>query len=152
MYLPELRKRPFSREEMDIASHLGIGLIQVRDRKCVEISSSPFYTPMRKLNLLLLDKLGLGRCQLCGCFFETGDSKRAYTNLTREDVLKAIEDEKGLIFWNYDVAERKHKLGVRSAPDAAYERRFIGPECVANLLLIQEKRLRKWLDDYQRTE
>ena len=96
VYLAELREKSFSQEQMDIASHLGIGLIQISHRKCVEIQSSPFYTPIQKLHLLLLDQLGLGRCQFCGCFFETGGIKHDYSRLSREDVRKAIDQEKGL--------------------------------------------------------
>jgi hypothetical protein len=150
VYLAELRKEAFSFEEMDIASHLGIGLIQIQNRKCIEVLSSPFYTPIRRLNLLLLDQLGLGRCQLCESFFETGGIKRKYANMTREDVQKAIEKGKGLIFWNYEVAARKHKLGIRVAQDTTYERRFICPECVAQLLALQEKRVESWFSSYQR--
>jgi len=57
-------------EQMDIASHLGIGLIQIKDRKCHGFLSSPFYTPITRLNLELLEKLGLGRCQFCGSIFD----------------------------------------------------------------------------------
>lgn len=70
--------------------------------------------------------------------------------MAREDVQKAIEKEKGLIFWNYEVAERKDRLGVRSAPDTTFERRFICPKCVQKLVAIQEKRIRGWFSDYQR--
>jgi hypothetical protein len=148
VYLADVRAKIFTQDELQIASHLGIGLIQIRDGKCSEVLSSPFYNPIRRLNLLLLDQLGLGRCQLCGCFFETGGSKREYSNMVREDVAKAIEKEKGLIFWNYAVAERKHKLRIRTAPDTSYERRFICPECVQNLLSLQEKRIKGWFSHY----
>ena len=153
VYLAESRKKPFTPEEIDIASHLGIGLIQIRQGKCSEIRSSPFYSPMVRLNLLLLDQLGLGRCQLCGCFFETGGRKRNYREVTAGDnnVQRAIEKGKGLIFWNYDTrAETKHKLGVKLTPGTTYERRFICPECVQNLLGIQPKRLDSWFSDYKR--
>ena len=50
VYLAESRKKPFTPEEIDIASHLGIGLIQVRQGECREIRSSPFYSPMVRFN------------------------------------------------------------------------------------------------------
>lgn len=150
VYLAELRKDPFNWEQMDIASHLGIGLIQIRDGKCREVLSSPSYTPIPRMNLLLLDQLGLGKCQLCGYFFETGGAKRSYSNLTGENVEAAIEKEKGLMFWNRKVAERKDKLGVRSATDSTYERRFVCSECVQNLLALEEKRIKGWFRDFQR--
>jgi hypothetical protein len=148
VYLAESRKTPFSFEELGIASHLGIGLVQIRGRKCSEILSSPPHKPLVRLNLLLLDQLGLGRCQLCSCFFETGGTKREYSNLAREDTWKAIEKEKGLIFWNYEVADRKDKFGIRVAPDSTNERRFVCPDCVSNLLTIQDKRIKSWLAEF----
>jgi hypothetical protein len=36
------------------------------------------------------------------------------------------------MFWNRELAARKHKFGVRRAKDGGtYERRFICPDCVA---------------------
>ena len=84
VYLADRKAKKFSQDELQIASHLGIGLIRIQDTKCTEVLSSPFYGPIRRLNLLLLDQLGLGRCQLCGCFFETGGTKRECSKLTRE--------------------------------------------------------------------
>ena len=83
VYLAEERDHVFSPDEMDIASHLGIGLIQIRNGECFEILSSPFYTPIARLNLLLLETLGLGRCQFCDSFFEIGDTQNHWSNLIR---------------------------------------------------------------------
>jgi hypothetical protein len=150
VYLAELRSRPFTWEEIDIACHLGIGLIQIRDGECKEAISSPLYEPMRGLNLLVLDQLGYNRCQFCGYFFETGGRKQGYSKVRAGDdnVQRAIQEEKGVIFWNYEVAERKHKLGLRVAADTTYERRFVCPECVQKLLAIQDKRIRGWFSEY----
>jgi hypothetical protein len=61
VYLADLRPTPFTDTEVHIASHLGIGLIQIKSGKCVEVISSPVYKPMQRLNLRLLEALRLGR-------------------------------------------------------------------------------------------
>lgn len=149
VYLADIRTKNFTHDELQIASHLGIGLIQIHDRKCSEVLSSPFYDPIQKLNLLLLDQMGLGICQFCGCCFETGKPKRDYSKMTREEVWKAVKEEKGLIFWNREVADRKDKLGIKRTSDGSTrERRFICPDCVSNLLSIEDKRLKSWFSEY----
>ena len=151
VYLADARQESFTFDELQIASHLGIGLIQIRKGKCIEVLSSPFYHPINRMNLLLLDKLSLGRCQLCGSFFETGSEEKGYSRLARENVLKALQEEKGLVFWNEELAERKNKLRIRPTEDGTvYERRFICPDCVAQLLSIQEKRVKSWISEYGR--
>jgi hypothetical protein len=134
VYLADLREKPFAPDEVQIASHLGIGLIQIRSGKCLEVISSPVYKPIQKLNLRLLETLRLGRCQLCDSVFSIGDpsgSNNRFSNLARENLRKAIASEKGLMFWNREVAKRKHQLRLRVSPDGTtYERRFICPDCV----------------------
>ena len=106
VYLAGARARSFSPEEIDIVSHLGIGLIQISGRECREVPSGPYYKPIMRMNLLLLEKLALGHCRLCGCFFEMGAKNRCFSNLAREDIGKAIDRGKGLMFWNSIVGER----------------------------------------------
>ncbi|MBI4728053.1 MAG: hypothetical protein HY775_00900 [Acidobacteria bacterium] len=138
VYLADLRDEPFSTDEVQIASHLGIGLVQIRSGRCIEVISSPVYKPIRRLNLRLLETLHLGKCQLCDSIFNIGDSgagANRFSSLTRENVRKAIAAEKGLMFWNREVAERKHKMGMRvSADGTTYERRFICPDCVSYVI------------------
>lgn len=133
VYLADVREKSFTDEEIRIASHLGIGLIQIRKNKCREILTSPFYVPMSSLNLRLLEKLRLGRCQFCSSFFQIGHmhSGQRYSNLSRENLEKAMKEKKGLMFWNYEVAKRKDRLGLRPLKNSdTYERRFVCPECV----------------------
>ncbi len=133
IYLADLRNSQFSSDEIYIANHLGIGLIQIIGHDCKEVLSSPYYKPIKKLNLKLLENLALGKCQLCGCFFAIGDIEgNKFTNLARENFKKAVNDEKGLMFWNRELAERKNKHGIRETKDGStYERRFICPDCIS---------------------
>jgi hypothetical protein len=133
VYLADYRDASFSPDEVSIASSLGIGLIQIRKRKCTEILSSPIYRPMPKLYYQLLERLALGRCQFCDNIFQIGDQKRWYGNVTRENIKKAIADGKGIIFWNSEISNRKAKLGIRS-DKFIWERRFICPDCVERVI------------------
>jgi hypothetical protein len=133
--LADVREKGFNVDEFQIASYLGIGLIQIRKGKCTEVLSSPFYNPIRRFHFELLDKLGLGKCQLCESFFKTGTLEKAYANLTREKLRKAIQEEKGVMFWNEEVAERKDRVGIRPSPgNTVWERRFICPECIIRFI------------------
>jgi len=138
VYLADLRSEPFTSAQIHIASHLGIGLIQIRRSGCIEVVSSPVYEPIEQLRLHLLEALRLGRCQLCASVFNIGrpDGEGGrFANLSREDVRRAIASEKGLMFWNHEVAERKRKLRVRLSPHGTtYERRFICPDCMYSVV------------------
>ncbi|AFM14194.1 hypothetical protein [Turneriella parva] len=134
VYLADYRRNGFSRDELDIAGHLGIGLIQIKNRACLEVLSSPRYMPIPRLNLLLLEKLCLGKCTFCNSMFEIGKGKmNLWSKMIRENLPKAITEKKGLTFWNRELAKRKALLGVRSGHDEiTYERRFICPDCITN--------------------
>ena len=85
IYLAEQRPKAFTSEEVEIAGHLGVGLIRITGAKCHEELSSPYYRPITRMNMLLIEKLGLGACQLCGTVFEIGDDPKLnpYSNLHR---------------------------------------------------------------------
>jgi hypothetical protein len=136
IYLADYRLSPFTFDEIHIASHIGIGLIQIRARKCIEVLSSPHYKPITKLNLALMERLALGFCQICNSVFRIGEDKHhQFANLARENFKLAFDKGKGLMFWNQEVANRKNRLGIRQTQDGStYERRFICPDCVDNLL------------------
>jgi hypothetical protein len=99
VYLADLREERFTQDESFIASNLGIGLIQIRGTKFGEVLSSPFYRPIPKMQLRLFEALRLGRCQLCDSVFEicAAEGNNRYTKVTREDLPKAIKEEKGAI-------------------------------------------------------
>ncbi len=132
VYLADYRDTPFSPDELNIANALGIGLIRINGNRCMEVLSSPKYEPISSLHFSLLEGMALGRCQICESIFETGEKGRRYANITRENIDKAIEEEKGVMFWNREVSERKAKLGLRSGR-YVYERRFVCPDCVWSL-------------------
>ena len=139
VYLADYRPTTFTLEETHIASHLGIGLIQIKGNTCIEVLSSPHHRPITKLNLALMEKLALGQCQLCNSLFRTGDTDNRFSNLARENLKMAFNKEKGVMFWNREIGERKSRLHIRESKDGStFERRFLCPDCV-NYLLSQFK-------------
>jgi hypothetical protein len=132
VYLADVRETGFSDDEISIANHLGIGLIQIKGSKCIEILTSPVYQPLTRLHMRLLENLGLGRCQLCGCCFEIGSKTKNFSRIAK-NMNNAIIQEKGLMFWNLPVGQRKRKL---THPDntlyETFERRVLCPDCVQN--------------------
>jgi hypothetical protein len=82
--------------------------------------------------LELVERLALGQCRFCGSFFEIGETKQnRWSKLSRENFQKAVSGEKGLMFWNMEISERKRKLGMRVPKDrGSLERRFICPDCI----------------------
>lgn len=133
VYLADYRSTPFSQEEISIASHLGIGLIKIWGKTCTEVLSSPYYKPIARLNLALLEKMSLGLCQFCNTVFKIGTNSR-YSNVSHESLASSLKNNKGMIIWNRELGERKSKLGIRTSESyATYERRFICPECVTYL-------------------
>ena len=138
VFLADRRMAPFTQDEIAIASSLGIGLIQIKDRKCVEVLSSPLYRPLTRLNLRLLEQMAVGFCQLCGSYFDIGEHVKGgnrYAKVTREKIAKAIDDDKGIMFWNWEVSKRKRRLGIRSTDgETTYERRFVCPDCISRFI------------------
>jgi len=106
IYLAEQRPNTFSQEEVEIAGHLGVGLIRITGTKYHKELSSPHYRPITLINLPLIERLGLGVCQLCGTVFATSqDPKRNnYSNLHKKNLIKAVNDERRPMFWNYELA------------------------------------------------
>lgn len=135
IYLADERQHGFTHSELDIASHLGIGLIQVRGNICREVLSSPNHQPIVRMSLELIERLALGQCQFCGTFFDIGKSKdNRFSGLTRRNVTAANELGKGLIFWNQALADRKRRLGIRQTKVGwSHERRFVCAECVETI-------------------
>lgn len=140
VYLADYREAPFNRTEREIAAQLGIGLIQITTRlKCKEVQASPRYEPIPSMATELLERVKLGTCRVCGDLFQTGASEgngMNHQHLVREDLRKAIEQKKGLLFWNYDLGERKKKVRFPKYKNAKYdsfERRFVCSSCIENL-------------------
>lgn len=141
VYLADIRTNGFSEDEIQIASHLGIGLIQITGTNRIkEVLSSPYHSPLTKFNIKFLHKLHLVKCQICQNHFDAGTDKNWYEKLAKENINKALTNGKGLVFWNRELNTRKEKFKIkpeRRKSDVTYDRRFICNECVSTLFSIK---------------
>ncbi len=132
VYLADFRTEGFRPSELEIANHLGIGLIQLSKNRCREVLSSPFHNPVPRMSLELIARLALANCQLCGTVFECGrDRQNRLSNVTKGNLPLAVAKNKGLVFWLRALSDRKKRLGIgRGQEGFTVEKRFVCPECV----------------------
>lgn len=135
VYLADKRENGFTADEIMIANHLGIGLIQIdRNNKCQEVLTSPYYKPLTKFYKIFLKKLGYACCQFCDTYFALGFDNNKYSNVTRENIKKAVQEERGLMFWHRELDSRKSKIKKETRnKDLTYETRFLCGECTTLL-------------------
>lgn len=132
VYLADVREGGFTPSEREIASNLGVGLIAITKKRPKEILSSREHKPIARMWFEMARKLNLFQCRICGSFVEV---EAGYRNLTRDNVLKAIKAQTGLIYWHEEVADRKKKLKLaRHGSENSHERRIVCGECVSTLL------------------
>lgn len=138
VYLAEWRSGGFTRDEIDIASHLGVGLIDVRSRAINECLSSPYHNPVPRLQLSVFERMGYGPCCVCGCVVQVGSGEHRYsfTKMSRASISKAAKTDRGLVFWNHEVGQRKRVEDKRRK--TTRERRFLCADCVANLFPVDD--------------
>ena len=143
VYLADRRDGKFQASELNIASRLGIGLIRVARREITEVLSSRAHEPLPGLSLELLAKLAVVKCLLCGAFFESGGPRKGWlSGLTKRDLQDAIKEQKGLVFWLYELAERKRKFGIAHGDKGfpgSFEKRFLCRDCVSALSTLVPK-------------
>jgi len=132
VYLADVRDKDFTRNEMDIASALGIGLIQIAPRVCREVLSSPPTDPFPASNFAYLRRWATEVLHLSdlvpGWRLRTDYDFR---NLSRAGIVKAAKNKKGFLFWNMTVGQRKRQDDAENG--SSHERRFVCSDCVANL-------------------
>jgi hypothetical protein len=138
VYLADRREKPFTPDELAIASNLGIGLIQFKTKgtTCREALSSPVYQPIERLQLALFAKLHLGRCQLCGSLFKLGEPEDGnnWSNVQTDVALGmalAVKRKKGFLYGLTEIETRKRKLGLaKDIGELCNNVRVICPDCV----------------------
>lgn len=124
----------FSVEEKDIATQLGVGLIEIRSNKCYEVLSSQMFLPQERHVLHILNTLGFFTCAICHGVYPKQDvsninSKRridlqSYPSYTGQ-MRKAIVGRKNIRYWLYELATLK-----RDKRWYIYDRRHICKDCV----------------------
>lgn len=137
-YLADYRARSkpwFNESEVLVAGRLGIGLIAITGAgRMVEVLTAPPHQPIEHLRAVVLDKMGLSTCSLCGTVFRR-TSRDAPTSLHfvrragRRAVPRAVDEEKGLVWWLYEQASERDSKQRQNV----YSRRYLCPDCVAGL-------------------
>lgn len=132
VYLADIRNNGFTQDEIMIANHIGVGLIQIDNKnKCHEILTSPYYNPIKKFNMQLIYMMNYAKCQFCDHYFQIGNENNRTSFVAKENIDKAIKEEKGLLFWNRSVNIRKQKIkSEKRNKELTYERRFLCNECI----------------------
>ena len=129
-YLADSRAgaNPFSLTEIDIASKLGVGLLVIKPNGIVaEVLASPEHKPMPEMRAELIEKLKYAQCSTCGSIFRKGEGSSSNNQVVR-NLYKAISEEKGYIYWLWEVNNRRRKKLSYN-----YIRRYICPDCVQAL-------------------
>jgi len=99
--------KPFDEDNIDIASHLGIGLIEIDEYGEVsKVLAAPSRRPIPRKRHEFLDSLGLVVCQLCGVPFRTSanpeyKNRRGETALVDGDykeISKSVRERKGFVW------------------------------------------------------
>ncbi len=129
-YLADCRTgaNPFSLEEIDIASKLGVGLLAIRTAGGIsEIMASPQHIPLAHMRASIIEKLGYSQCTVCGSVFKRGDNQN-FEKYVKRSVQKAFAQEQGFVYWLHDIDKRK-----RQGMKYVYERRYICADCIWNL-------------------
>jgi hypothetical protein len=133
-YLADIRAGGYTVDEIEIASRLGIGLITIAKNRLREILTAPHHEPVARLRLELCERMGYSRCTICGSLFQRGskytDWRKVRRASTRAGILQAAADEKGYVYW---LEESSARAGRITSEGAIYHRRYVCPDCVANL-------------------
>jgi hypothetical protein len=134
-----IRKRygnKFTPEETDIATQLGVGLIEIRSNRCHEVLSSQLFSPQEKYVLQILNKLGFFRCTLCRGAYRKKDiqainikqqidlqSDPKYTG----QLVRAIKQRKHAMYWLYEMYYSRES----ETRKYNYNRRYICKDCLS---------------------
>jgi hypothetical protein len=143
-YLAEYERgtKAFTREQVEVALSLGVGLLKVRSRSkgsVEEFLSAPARPARHRFVLQMMETLGLAECILCrGPFRGTYKSgvKRADRNDVKLMLRRALEasangDPTGYLFWSDGAVDKKSAAGDTSRDTA---RRYICPDCLRNIV------------------
>ena len=130
-YLADYRlgRQPFTAEETEIASALGVGLLALTRRRVTEILAAPQGKPIAGMRLELVEKLRFSLCTVCGTLFRRrGADTRSSTETSRAGLRRASRHDKGLVYWLPKLAERR-----KDSRAYLYQRRYVCVDCVTAL-------------------
>ena len=114
----------FDQKEIDIASRLGVGLIEIKNNSCKEILSSQLFSPIESLKLDLLSKLDIFRCAICNSFVNAPEYAKDFANAVREG--------KHYMYWLFDQDDLMCQKGLEKRKHV-YVRRLICKDCIKGI-------------------
>lgn len=113
----------FTDEQKQIANKLGVGLIEIRNRKCKEVVTSHLFNPLEHMVSALLWKLEVAKCVLCGTYFKAGDAKSKIKN--------AIDKKAPYVYWLVNLSEE-----IKEKRKGVYIRRYVCSDCVQEIFAV----------------
>jgi len=123
-------------EEIDIASQLGIGLIEIKNKKCTVLATSASFSPRDSYVMTILNKLGLFRCAMCRAVYPLKDvmfvNQKGPIDMKSEHIYagqmkKAIISRKNIRYSLIQLAEQ------RDADERKYifDQRYLCKDCAS---------------------
>jgi len=129
--------KPFDEDNIEIASHLGIGLAEIDEhQKLRRVLAAPVRQPIPRKRQELLANLGWVVCQICGIPFpRSGDSenRKSWKGLNRSDasaMSDAVKGRKGYVWWLWNWSHDSDRL---DANDLTEDSRYLCRDCVEGL-------------------
>jgi hypothetical protein len=98
-----------------------------------EVLTATTSAPVERLRLEAIEKIGYSLCTICGCMFHRG-TKDSFSEFVERQGLRgnafarAVESGRGVTYWLDSVDPR-----VLTARSNIHVRRYVYPDCVANL-------------------
>jgi len=123
--IPMRYSKKYSPEDKEMATHLGVGLIEIRTGQCTEILTSPHHQPINSLLLKALDYVGYGRCSICGTLIKV---KEAWT----KDLKYAGDTEGTMFYYIKKITDRPVTFSRQKEPTRFV---YICHDCVRKLKL-----------------
>jgi len=111
-------KDKFTDDQKNIANKLGVGLIEIRGKKCKEVLTSPYYQTLESLSLPFIWRLHIVKCQICNIFFDVKNLSRNFT--------KSVNNDKSYVYW----LENLSKELKEDKRTQIYQRRYICSDCI----------------------
>lgn len=131
-----LARTGFTDEEKEIATQLGVGLLEIGARgKIVEVLPSKRHEPIEGLRLEVIEKLHYSLCAICRSLFQSGKPDKRFSEIVRltgrsrrSTVSQAVSQERGVMYWLGEASERDPRQ--RSLD---WRRRYVCKDCLSAL-------------------
>jgi hypothetical protein len=128
--VPTADRGEFTSAELQIAGHLGIGLLAIRRTRIEVVLTAPPCDPIEELRLQVIEKLGLAHCSLCGTLFRrAADSPHDFKGVVRQgertSLETAVKKQRGFMWWLWEAAEERDL----KARDGVFWRRYLCGDC-----------------------